>query len=33
MNIRLISGDHLETARTIGKKAGILSVDDEEGEN
>jgi magnesium-transporting ATPase (P-type) len=28
MNIRMISGDHLETARTTALKAGILTEND-----
>lgn len=30
MNIRLVSGDHMETARTVARKAGILTAEDEE---
>lgn len=30
MSIRLISGDHLETAKCIGRKVGILQENDEE---
>lgn len=30
MNIRLVSGDHIETARVVARKAGILSAEDEE---
>lgn len=30
MNIRLVSGDHLETAKVIARKVGILQEGDEE---
>lgn len=29
MNIRMISGDHLETARAVAKQANILTEEDE----
>ena len=32
MSIRLVSGDHINTARIVGKKAGILLESDEKNE-
>lgn len=32
LNVRLVSGDHIDTARAVARKAGILRDEDLEGE-